>query len=342
MLSPVLVAHHGRHPYGVLTGDSSVEANVWRVWYGYRYQTPASFSAGVHAVFRIGPSWIQDSPVRGFAKTSAPASCVCWRCAIRASYGGCRSATIRRSARVFDAFSHLRTFARVSDALTDIASTAFTLHVKRDVMGDVVAIGNAAGVPTPTETYGYNALYRLTGMMAANGTSIEAYTYNKTGDRLSKAPPGLSTGTYDYASGTHHLMGIGTTTRQVDARGNTTVDVLASGTFGYGYNSRNRLAVLHDNGATVGSYVLNALGQRVQKVAGGLTTRFDYDGSGQLLGESTGTTARDYVWMEGLPVGVVDRSGSAATVNFIHADGLGSTRVVTDTSGTGASEVRCS
>lgn len=229
-----------------------------------------------------------------------------------------------------------QTVNRTFDAtgqLTDITSPAFSLHLKRDAMGNVIALGDTAGVATPAETYGYDALYRLTGVNAGDGTAVEAYTYNKTGDRLSKVAPGMLTGTYTYKAGTHQLTGVGTTTRQIDARGNTTANVLASGTYGFGYNQRNRLTVVQNGGATVGSYVLNALGQRIQKLAGGVSTRFDYDEGSQLLGESTGSTTRDYVWMEGLPVGVVDRTGTAATVNFIHADGLGSPRVVTNASG---------
>jgi RHS repeat-associated protein len=218
-------------------------------------------------------------------------------------------------------------------AWTDVASSAFSLHVKRDVAGNITAIGNTAGVATPTEIYSYDPLYRLTGVNAADGSSIEAYTYNKTGDRLSKAAPGLLTGIYNYATGSHHLTGVGTTTRVVDARGNTTADVLASGTYGYGYNGRNRLTVVQNGGATVGSYVLNALGQRVQKTAGGLTTRFDYDEDSHLLSESAGTTTRDYIWMDDVPVGIVDHTGSATAVNFIHADGLGSPRAVTSSTG---------
>jgi RHS repeat-associated protein len=219
-------------------------------------------------------------------------------------------------------------------AWTDVTSTAFSLHVKRDVAGNIVAVGDAAGVPTPTETYSYDPLYRLTGVNAADGTAIEAYTYNKTGDRLSKVAPGLLTGTYNFGAGTHHLAGVGTTTRVVDARGNTTADVLASGAYGYGYNGRNRLTVVQNGGVTVGSYVLNALGERVQKTAGGLTTRFDYDEDSRLLSESAGTTTRDYVWMDGVPVGIFDQAGTATTVNFIHSDGLGSPRAVTSSAGT--------
>lgn len=218
-------------------------------------------------------------------------------------------------------------------SLTDIDSPAFSLHVKRDVLGNITAIGDTSGVATPTETYSYDPLYRLTGVQGPTGSVIESYSYNKTGDRLSKASQGTLTGAYTYAAGTHHLTGIGTTTREVDPRGNTTAAVLASGTYGFGYNQRNRLTVVQKDGATVGSYVLNALGQRVQKVADGATTRFDYDESSRLLSESTGASARDYIWLGDLPVGTLDRSGGASSVAYIHADGLGTPRVVTDGTG---------
>lgn len=218
-------------------------------------------------------------------------------------------------------------------SLTDIDSTAFSLHVKRDVLGNITAVGDATGVATPTETYSYDPLYRLTGVQGPTGSAIEAYSYNKTGDRLSKTGPGTLTGTYSYAPGTHHLTGVGTTTREVDARGNTTASALPTGTYGFGYNQRNRLTVVQKDGVTVGEYVLNALGQRVQKVSGGITTRFDYDESSRLLSESIGTSSRDYIWLGGMPVGTVDRNGTTSAVAYVHADGLGTPRVVTDASG---------
>lgn len=221
----------------------------------------------------------------------------------------------------------------VSGALTDITGAAFSLHLKRDVLGHITAIGSSSGVPTATETYSYDPLYRLTGVTNPAGTAIEAYTYNKTGDRLTKAGPGILTGTYGYATGTHHLTAIGTTTRQVDARGNTTSSVLASGAYTFSYNQRNRLTSIQKDGTTVGIYVLNALGQRVQKVVGTATTRFDYNEASQLLSEATGTTTRDYVWLGDLPIGIVDRNGTTTSLAFIHADGLGTPRAVTDPTG---------
>lgn len=220
-----------------------------------------------------------------------------------------------------------------SGALTDIDSMAFSLHMKRDVLGNITAIGDSPGVATPAETYSYDPLYRLTGVWNPAGGAIESYSYNKTGDRLSKTGPSILSGAYTYAAGTHHLTSVGTTTREVDPRGNTTASVLASGTYGYGYNQRNRLTVVRKDGVTVGEYVLNALGQRVQKAANGVTTRFDYDESSRLLSEISGTASRDYIWLGGLPIGTVDRDGVTRTVAYVHADGLGTPRVVTDSAG---------
>ncbi|MGA7439924.1 MAG: RHS repeat-associated core domain-containing protein [Luteibacter sp.] len=218
-------------------------------------------------------------------------------------------------------------------ALTDISGGAFNQHMRRDAMGNITAIGNSAGVPAPTETYGYDALYRLTGVKDASGDAIEAYTYSKVGDRLTKSGAGILTGAYSYEPGTHHLTSVGTTARVVDARGNTTSNVLASGTYGYGYNQRNRMVVLQKDGATEATYRLNALGQRVQKAVGGVSTTFDYDENSQLTSETSGINQRDYIWLDGTPIGIVDTNGTTPSVTFVSSDGLGTPRAVSDASG---------
>ncbi|WP_130618673.1 RHS repeat-associated core domain-containing protein [Dyella amyloliquefaciens] len=106
-------------------------------------------------------------------------------------------------------------------------------------------------------------------------------------------------------------------------------------TFGYGYNGRNRMTVVQRNGAAVGTYTYNALGQRTAKAATlpvALNQRFVYDEGSQLLGEY-GDTTRDYIWLGSLPVAVVDTAGSSSTVSYVHADGLNTPRAVADGSG---------
>lgn len=220
-------------------------------------------------------------------------------------------------------------------ALTDVTSPVLNLHFARDAMGNITALGNAVGVNPASETYAYDPLYRLTGLKDANGNAIESYTYSKTGDRLSKTASGLATGTYGYQSGTHWLTSIGTSARTYDANGNTTGNAVAGNTYGYGYNGRNRLTVVQLNNQTVGQYTYNAMGQRVAKTATfpqSVSQRFAYNEGSQLIGEY-GTINRDYIWLDDLPVAVVDTAGTTSTVSYVHADGLGTPRAVTDATG---------
>ncbi|WP_266169712.1 RHS repeat-associated core domain-containing protein [Dyella subtropica] len=220
-------------------------------------------------------------------------------------------------------------------ALTDVVSPALNLHFARDAMGNPTALGNAPGANPATESYSYDPLYRLTGVNNASGAAIEAYTYSKTGDRLSKTASGLATGTYGYQSGTHWLTSIGSGARSYDANGNTTGSAAGGDTWGYGYNGRNRMTVVQRNGQTVATYSYNALGQRIGKSVTFpqvVSQRFAYDESSQLIGEY-GTTNRDYIWLGDLPVAVVDTAGTTSTVSYVHADGLNTPRAITDATG---------
>ncbi|WP_369928419.1 RHS repeat-associated core domain-containing protein [Xanthomonas sp. NCPPB 2632] len=222
-----------------------------------------------------------------------------------------------------------QTVARTYDSnyrVTDIVSPALELHFSLDEMGNITGVSESGG---STAKYLYDPLYRLTAVQDATGTPVETYTYNLTGDRLSKAAPGTATGTYGYQAGTHWLTSIGAASRTYDANGNTTGSAAAGQAWGYGYNGRNRMTVVQQNGATVGSYVYNASGERVMKTVGSASTRFVYGEGSQLLSELGGTTARDYIAVGGVPLAVAD----GASLGFITADGLGSPRAVTSPAG---------
>lgn len=232
-----------------------------------------------------------------------------------------------------------QTVARSYDAnyrLLDLASPNFSLHFTRDAMGNVASLGNAPGVPVVTETYTYDPLYRLTGVLDDQGNVIESYTYNQTGDRLSKTSAGgLATGTYGYQAGTHWLTSIGNAARTYDLNGNTTGNAAGGQTLGYGYDGRNRLTVVQVNQQTVGTYTYNVFGERVAKVVTSpqsVQKRFAYNEGSQLLGEY-GTLNRDYVWMDNLPVAAIDGSGATVALSFVVADGMGTPRSISDVSG---------
>jgi len=224
-----------------------------------------------------------------------------------------------------------QTISRSYDAnyqFTDVVSPTLNLHVARDAGGNVVALGDSPGAAAAIETYTYDALYRLTAFRNASGNIVEAYTYSKTGDRLTKTGPGFATGNYGYAVGTHQLTTVGTASRTYDGNGSTTGNAGAGVTWGYGYDGRGQLKVLQQGGATVATYGYDAAARRVAKTVGSLTTRYTY-GPGGLLGEY-GAASRDYVWMDDTPVAVVDD----AVISFVHADGLDTPRVVTNSAGT--------
>jgi len=219
--------------------------------------------------------------------------------------------------------------ARAYDAnymVTDIVSPALELHFGRDEMGNITGVSEAGG---GSASYGYDALYRLSSVNDAGGNAVEAYTYNQTGDRTSKTGPGLATGAYTYQAGTHWLTSIGTSSRTYDASGNTTGNAAAGQGWGYGYNGRNRMTVVQQNGTTVGNYVYNANGERVLKTAGSVATRFVYGKENRLISKLGGTTVRDYVTVGGVPLAVAD----GTSLGFITADGLDTPRVVTSSTG---------
>ena len=228
-----------------------------------------------------------------------------------------------------------QTVTRTYDAnyrLTDLVSPAFALHLARDAMGNVTAMGTAPGANPATESYAYDPLNRLTTVTEANGSIFESATYNQAGDRLTKSGSGLATGAYSYNAGTHQLNATGNAARTVDANGNTTAISAAGTTYGFGFNQRNRMSVVQVNQSTVANYLYDAAGERVEKTVGGATTTFNYDLGSHLVGEY-GATNREYVWMDDIPVANIDINGSTTSIAFVTADHTGTPRAITDGSG---------
>lgn len=216
--------------------------------------------------------------------------------------------------------------------LTDLVSPAFTLHVARDAMGDIAAIGSSAGANPATETYSYDPLYRLTAITEADGSTLESVTYNQTGDRLTKTGSGLSTGAYNYNANTHQLIATGNAARTVDADGNTTAISQSGSAYGFGYNARNRMILAQLNQSTIATYTYNADGERVAKTSGGAIERYNYGPDSQLLSEY-GATNREYVYLGDVPVANLDTQGTTTSIAYVTADQLDTPRAIADGSG---------
>jgi RHS repeat-associated protein len=225
-----------------------------------------------------------------------------------------------------------------NDRLTDLVSTPLTMHFARDAKGRITAEGNSAGVPTATENYAYDSLDRITGVTQPSGSvTVESLTYNGTGDRLSKTggtDAQYATGAYSYNPNTHQLVGTGSQVREVDADGNTTSAMINwRGQLGFGYDARNRLAAVTNGSTTAATYQYNGLGERVLKTVAGATTRFVYDDYDQLQAEAAATTSKDYLWLDDLPVGVIDTTSGIGALSYVVADHLNTPRRVVNASG---------
>jgi RHS repeat-associated protein len=214
--------------------------------------------------------------------------------------------------------------------VTDITSNALSIHVARDADGRVVARGDAPGANPASETYTYDSLRRLTAVVGSDGGARSTYTYDAASDRLSKAGYGLSTGAYGYKPGSHWLSSIATDSRSYNPSGSTTDASMAGESWTYEYSGRGQLATIRRGSEVVGRYSYNGLGERISKEVDGTTTRFFYSRAGQILSESAGNdaedTSRDYIWLDTLPIGVLD----GTTLSFVHADEMEVPRAVTD------------
>ncbi|TJZ77324.1 RHS repeat domain-containing protein [Chitiniphilus eburneus] len=83
------------------------------------------------------------------------------------------------------------------------------------------------------------------------------------------------------------------------------------------------------SGAVWWDYRYNALGQRVKKTDNASnTTLFIYDQQGQLQGEydSTGQARLDTIWLENIPVAVVQAATPAPKLYYAWSDHLGTSR----------------
>ena len=151
------------------------------------------------------------------------------------------------------------------------------------------------GGPGTRTKYGYDPLDRLS---SATGVSALTWTYDGVGNRQTQV--GGAAPTYPTATAT------------------------------LTYNNRGRLTSATNT--ITESYAYNALGQRNSKSGGGVSIVFMYDEAGHLLGEYTGAGSliEETVWMEDLPIATLrPHTGGGIDIYYVHADHLGSPRLVT-------------
>lgn len=205
-----------------------------------------------------------------------------------------------------------------------------------DPLGNLVNASSAVNANPPTQSYQYDALYRLTTSQtgATPPSPLESYAYSKTGDRTSAALNGSTATAYAYTAGTHRLQSVGSNARSYDANGNTT----STNGNTFSYDDRNRLSALNANlpSGTQATYSYNGKGERVAKLIGTSgqlqnATTFVYGEGGQLLGEYANGNSQEYVYLDGIPVGIVTATpqtggGTQNRMYYVETDQLGTPR----------------
>jgi RHS repeat-associated protein len=186
--------------------------------------------------------------------------------------------------------------------------------------------------------YTYDDLYRLTDEVITdgiNGNRSSSYTYDNTGNRLTKTVNGVVTG-YAYDKNDRLLDekigGAIVGAYSYDNNGSTLTKTENGVTTTYNWNDEKRLVSATVGNTTTVEYLYNDQGIRVSSKQNGVETRY-------LLDE--GIVAN--VWEEYAPNGAVQASyvygndlitqTQANQTSYYLVDGLGSTRILTDTTG---------
>ncbi|MFZ6658594.1 hypothetical protein [Undibacterium sp. TJN19] len=195
--------------------------------------------------------------------------------------------------------AHVRNF----DSLGRVASYTLNNQVQAisyDVNSRITGIAET-GNPARQATFAYDDLSQLTSYITPQTT--QAFTYGMVGEYIYKDINGART-VYGNNS-TRRLVQVESTNIVSDPNGSIT----NNGDAKFSYDARGRMLSVN-NSAGVVQYLVNALGQRVQKTvldnsANVLSrTTFYYDKNGKLISERTGTFDVDYIYLNDTPVAV--------------------------------------
>jgi RHS repeat-associated protein len=200
-----------------------------------------------------------------------------------------------------------------------------TLQVPDPGVGEGMAALAGGGAPTRID-YTYDPLGRLRRADYGNGVQFD-YSYDAAGNRTQheytlcpRCPTHVVTYAYDIAQ---RLTGVNGVSYIWDSNGN----LLNDGVNTYTYNHANRLTAVSGPSSAV-SFGYNGLGDRLQQIAGGVTTRYALDlnnSLSQVLSDGSNT------YLYGL-----DRIGQQNIVGwqYYFGDALGSVRQLANPAGT--------
>ncbi len=216
---------------------------------------------------------------------------------------------------------------------------------------------SGAPVTSLDQAFGYDQLDRLTSV--STGVGSWTYAYDDNGNRTAvslTAGSATSSRSHTIAGSSNRLLSLTNPSRTFthDAAGNTVVDHEGAMTWRGSHDLRGRLvetgATTNGSSFLLSRYLHDNAERRVYKESYAreictapplcattplwppIATVFVYDQEGRLLGEysANGSVRREYVWLQGMPVVIIDGTPSAQSVAFVQTDHLDTPRTVID------------
>jgi len=185
--------------------------------------------------------------------------------------------------------------------------------------GNVSSVTYNGGGLSYTQTFGYDALNRLTTAQENGGASwSQTNSYDRYGNRA------IVGGALSFNASNNRITGW-----SYDAAGN----LLNDGLHSYTFDAENKVKNVDGNAA----YTYDGEGQRVKKTSGE-NVRFVYGIGAKLVAEfdgGTGALKKEYIYgASGLVATIVPNAQSGSGTQYTTSDTLGSPRVVTNSSAT--------
>ena len=205
---------------------------------------------------------------------------------------------------------------------TSLASFAYTVAPT----GNRTALAEVLNGTSRTYAWTYDLLYRMTGE-AMSGLGVVNYQFDAVGNRTNRSTSVSGLNNQAFIYNPNDWL---TNTDSYDSNGNTTA---SSGT-AYQYDAMNHLTNANGGSVVIG---YDGDGNRAKKTVGGTTTYYlldDRNPSGyvQVVEEYQGNTL-SVIYNYGLNV-ISQKQIGSGTIRYFGYDGHGSTRFLTDASGT--------